>query len=75
MKIYKTKNRLIFSRPTIVGMIRDKWNIFVAENGHEPKEIYMSKNDLKEYQDELGGVPETRFLGDTYFKGVKIKEM
>jgi hypothetical protein len=59
----------------MVSMVRNKWDNFVAQKGYEPKEIYMSKDDLKEYETELGGRPKFGFYGGTYFRGIEIKEI
>lgn len=79
MKLYRTKNRLIYHEPTFVGKLRTQWDEKSKTNTKPPKQIFMTKKELYKYMSELPAFQQIFYKGrDVFtkkrpmFRGVEI---
>ena len=60
MKVYKTKNTLFYSKPTIVSRLMQLCDRYHDENGRPPRRIYMTEEEWRDYEEELCRDPQLR---------------
>lgn len=60
MKVYKTKNTLFYSKPTMISRLMQLCDRYYEKNKHHPQRIYMTEKEWSNYEKELCKSPQLR---------------